>query len=147
MSVPREVATYVSRKTHTDDESGREESNAPRARVAAYIPHSYMHEPRQRIEVYRKLAQATDLAGLVALRAELRDRFGPLPPGVDLLLLAGEVKILASDRAITELETKGDKLMITRHGDFLTLGGKFPRLLKPEAKARLKEIKKLLLAL
>jgi hypothetical protein len=31
--------------------------------------------------------------------------------------------------------------------DFITLGGKFPRLTKKDAKARLKEIKKLLLAL
>jgi len=32
-------------------------------------------------------------------------------------------------------------------GDFITLGGKFPRLTKKEARARLKEIKRLLLAL
>jgi hypothetical protein len=33
------------------------------------------------------------------------------------------------------------------HNDFITLGGKFPRLIKKEAKARLKEIKGLLLAI
>jgi hypothetical protein len=37
--------------------------------------------------------------------------------------------------------------MLMRHGDFITLGGKFPRLTKRLAGARLKEIKKLLLAL
>ncbi len=36
---------------------------------------------------------------------------------------------------------------ISHHGDFITLGGKFPRLMKKEAKARLKEIKQLLLAI
>ena len=45
------------------------------------------------------------------------------------------------------IELKADKLMLTRHGDFITLGGKFPRLTKPDAKGRVKEIKKLLLAL
>jgi FAD/FMN-containing dehydrogenase len=35
-------------------------------------------------------------------------------------------------------------LMLTRQGDFITLGGKFPRLTKKGAMARLKEIKKLL---
>jgi hypothetical protein len=45
------------------------------------------------------------------------------------------------------IEVKEDKLMLTRHGDFITLGGKFPRLSKKDGKARLKEIKKLLLAL
>ena len=47
----------------------------------------------------------------------------------------------------TVIEVKEDKLMLTRHGDFITLAGKFPRLTKKDAKARLKEIKKLLLAL
>jgi hypothetical protein len=40
-----------------------------------------------------------------------------------------------------------DKLKITRLGDFLMFGGKFPRLTKKDAKARLKEIKRLLLAI
>jgi len=35
--------------------------------------------------------------------------------------------------------------MLTRHGDFIMLGGKFPRLAKKQAGTRLKEIKKLLL--
>jgi hypothetical protein len=37
--------------------------------------------------------------------------------------------------------------MLTRQGDFIMVGGKFPRLIKKDAKARLKEIKKLLLAI
>jgi len=81
------------------------------------------------------------------LQKELRDRFGPLPPPVELLLLLAEIKILASERALTIIEVKEDKLMLTRHGDFITLGGKFPRLTKKDAKGRLKEIKKLFLAL
>jgi len=35
----------------------------------------------------------------------------------------------------------------TESNDLITLGGKFPRLMKKDARARLKEIKKLLLAL
>jgi len=58
-----------------------------------------------------------------------------------------ELKILASEKGITVIEVKEDKLMLTRNQDFIMLGGKFPRLTKIEAKARLREIKKLLLAL
>jgi transcription-repair coupling factor (superfamily II helicase) len=58
-----------------------------------------------------------------------------------------ELKILASEKSVTAIEVKDDKLMLTRHGDFITLGGKFPRLTKKDAKARLKEIKRLLLAI
>jgi len=113
----------------------------------AYLPHNYVTEPQHRIEIYRKLAQATDKPALDALQKELRDRFGPLPPPVELLLAVGELKILASEKAVTAIEVGEEKLKLTRHGDFITLGGKFPRLTKKEAKARLKEIKRLLLAI
>ncbi|MGD0209060.1 MAG: transcription-repair coupling factor [Verrucomicrobiota bacterium] len=114
---------------------------------SASLPHNYVTEPQHRIEIYRKLAQANEKAALENLQKELRDRFGPLPPAVELLLQMAELKILASERAVTVIEVKDDKLMLTRHGDFIMLGGKFPRLAKKQAGARLKEIKKLLLAI
>ncbi|HWD94154.1 MAG TPA: transcription-repair coupling factor [Verrucomicrobiae bacterium] len=114
---------------------------------AAALAESYAPEPQHRIEIYRKLAQATDKPALESLQKELRDRFGPMPPAVELLLLVAELKILASERGITVIEVKEDKLMLTRQGDFIMVGGKFPRLTKKDVKARLKEIKKLLLAL
>jgi transcription-repair coupling factor (superfamily II helicase) len=114
---------------------------------AAGLPESYAPEPQHRIEIYRKLAQATDKLALEILQKELRDRFGPMLPPVEMLLLVSELKILASERGITVMEVKEDKLMLTRQGDFITLGGKFPRLTKKDVKGRLKEMKKLLLAL
>ena len=114
---------------------------------AANLPETYATEPQHRIEIYRKLAQATDKAALETLQKELRDRFGTMPPAVELLLLITELKILASERGVSVMEVKEDKLMLTRQGDFITLAGKFPRLTKKDVKARLKEIKKLLLAL
>ena len=113
----------------------------------AALPHNYVTEPQHRIEIYRKLAQANEKSALENLQKELRDRFGPLPLSVELLLAVGELKILASEKSVTAIEVNNDKLMLTRHGDFITLGGKFPRLTKKEAKTRLKEIKRLLLAI
>jgi transcription-repair coupling factor (superfamily II helicase) len=114
---------------------------------AGTLPENYVTEPHHRIEIYRKLAQANEKPLLDALQKELRDRFGKLPEAVELLLAVGELKILASDKAVTAIEVAEDKLKITRHGDFIQLGGKFPRLTKKEPKARLKEIKRLLLAI
>ena len=111
------------------------------------LPENYVTEPHHRIEIYRKLAQVSDRPALDALERELRDRFGPLPPPVELLLAVGELKILASAKAVTVIEVEDDKLKLTRHGDYLQFGGKFPRLTKKAAPARLKEIKHLLLAL
>jgi transcription-repair coupling factor (superfamily II helicase) len=117
------------------------------ARTSAGLPRRYVPEPQHRIELYRKLAQAADKGSLETLSRELRDRFGPLPPPVRLLLQVAELKILAAERGITAIEVNEDRLMLTRQDDFITLGGKFPRLTKREAVSRLKEIKKLLLAL
>jgi transcription-repair coupling factor len=115
--------------------------------ASAYIPFRYISDARQRIEIYRKLAQATDPPALRSLERELRDRFGPLPPALKLLVQVVELKTLASERGVTAIEVKEDKLMLTRNHDYLMVGGKFPRLTSQAAGARLQEIKKLLMAL
>ena len=152
INIPREVPSYVSR---SDPDSAlrtpprHSDVGGPRSalRRSAFIPLAYISEARQRIEIYRKLAQATDKASLERLQTEMRDRFGPLPPAIELLLLVAELKILASEKSITIIEVKEDKLMLTRNQDYIMVSGKFPRLTKEEPKARLKEIKKLLLSL
>jgi transcription-repair coupling factor (superfamily II helicase) len=143
------AASEGSRWGEAPDEPGVAGSSGSRGRSPHHsgLPHNYVTEPQHRIEIYRKLAQATDKPALDALQNELRDRFGPLPPPVELLLAVGELKILASEKAVTAIEVEEDKLKITRHNDFITFGGKFPRLTKKDAKARLKEIKRLLLAI
>jgi hypothetical protein len=66
---------------------------------------------------------------------------------VELLLEVGALKLLAAARGVTRLETRGDKLLLERGGDFVTLGGRFPRLTRREPRARLREIRQVLLAL
>jgi transcription-repair coupling factor (superfamily II helicase) len=112
-----------------------------------HLPENYIPEPHHRIEIYRKLAQANEKSALEYLQRELRDRFGPLPPTVELLLQIAELKILAADKSVTAIVVTEDKLQLTRSGDFIQLGGRFPRLAKKESEARLKEIKQLLLAI
>ena len=114
---------------------------------AGSLPENYVTEPHHRIEIYRKLAQANEKPLLDALQKELRDRFGPLPSAAEMLLAVGELKILASEKGVTSVEVEDDKLKITRQNNFITLGGKFPRLTKKDVKARLKEIKRMLLAI
>ena len=116
-------------------------------RSPAYVPMRYVSDARQRIEIYRKVAQATDKAALARLREETRDRFGPPPAALELLLLVAELKQLSGERGISAIEVKEDRLMLMRQGDYLTVGGKFPRLSKKEARGKLQEIRRLLLAL
>src|SRR5947209_1771093 len=125
ISIPREVASYVSGAESEPASELRTPHSA--LRTPAFIPLSYVSEARQRIEIYRKLAQANEKAALERLQTELRDRFGPLLPAMELLLQVAELKILASERAITVMEVKEDKLMLTRNHDYVMLGGTFPR--------------------
>jgi transcription-repair coupling factor (superfamily II helicase) len=58
--------------------------------VPAYIPDDYVPDTGQRLEFYRRLAQARDEDDVRATLAELADRYGPLPDEATLL---GEVMI------------------------------------------------------
>ena len=116
-------------------------------RASAYIPFNYVSDSRQRVEIYRKIAQATDKTSLQALEKEIRDRFGPISEPVELLIQVAELKAMAAERNISSIEVKEDKLMLRRNDDFIMAGTKFPRLTKKQAAARLKEIKKLLTVL
>jgi len=147
ISVPRETAAYESWDDHDNRKSEIRNPKSEVGRAPAYVPLGYVPEAQQRIEIYRKLAQAADKTALDALGTEIRDRFGPLPEAVDLLLQTYELKLIAAEKGVNAIETRDDKLMISRRGDYVMFGGKFPRLMKLDAKGRLKEIKKLLLAL
>ena len=97
--------------------------------------------------MYRKLAQTADVAALEELKKEWRDRFGPLPEAAELALKVAGLKIAAAAKGLTVIEVKEDKLMLRRNEDYVMAGGKFPRLREKSAAARLKEIKRVVLAL
>ena len=147
IQVPREVSTWIAESETLGPQSAISNPQSAIPRASASFPVAYIADPRHRIDIYRKLAQAADPAALRDLKTELRDRFGPLPPSAELLLKATELKLIAAERHIAIIETKGDKLILTRNNDFLMAAGKFPRLTRTTPSARLNEIKKLLLTL
>ena len=44
------------------------------------------------------------------------------------MFLLAELKLAAAKAGITRLEVREQKLMLTRHGEFALVAGKFPRL-------------------
>jgi transcription-repair coupling factor (superfamily II helicase) len=71
---------------------------------------------------------------------EWRDRFGAFPKAVENLITLAQIKLAAAIQEISRVETREDKLMLTRRRDFILVGGKFPRLFAPEIEKRLQEI-------
>ena len=100
----------------------------PEARIPAFIPTSYIGDTTLRIQAYRNLAQISTREQWDRLRKEWRDRFGKFPPAVDNLLALTEIKLAAAKAGVTRVEVREGKLMLTRHGDFILVGGKFPRI-------------------
>ncbi len=54
--------------------------------VPAYIPQAFVPDENERLVIYRRLARVDSVEELDDMRAELRDRFGPLPTLVENLL-------------------------------------------------------------
>ncbi|HEY5752660.1 MAG TPA: transcription-repair coupling factor [Chthoniobacterales bacterium] len=110
----------------------------------AFLPASYISEPETRISAYRKLAEVTSRDALEDLRKVWRDRFGPLPEAAGNLLVFTEIKLTASNAKIARLEVREEKVMLTRGGDFILVGGKFPRLTAGDSGEKLDALLELL---
>jgi transcription-repair coupling factor (superfamily II helicase) len=116
----------------------------PEQRVPAFVPTSYISDTGLRIKVYRQLAEIRRGDQLTQLRHGWLDRFGKFPTAVDNLLLLTQIKIAAAETGIGRVETRERKLMLTRRGDFILVGGKFPRLVAAKIEQHLGEVLELI---
>ena len=113
-------------------------------RISAFLPRGYISDTTLRIQAYRRIAEITTVEQLEQLIKEWRDRFGPFPEAVENLITFTRIKLAAAAAEITRVETREDKLMLTRRGDFILVAGKFPRLVAEEIEKRLPEVLELL---
>jgi transcription-repair coupling factor (superfamily II helicase) len=77
-----------------------------------YIPESYIPESQQRVDIYRKLSEASSVEEVDMIKAELSDRFGKPKKEVKDLLEFTCAKITASMKGISRLSLKKDVLML-----------------------------------
>lgn len=112
----------------------------PTKLVPAFIPTVYISDAALRIQAYRTLAEITTAEQLQRLRRDWRDRFGKWAAAVDNLLLLGEIKLSAARARVSRVEVRESKLMLTRRGDFILVGGKFPRLTSGRIDLNLPEV-------
>ncbi|GAB4242806.1 MAG: transcription-repair coupling factor [Acidobacteriota bacterium] len=88
-----------------------EERPSIELRFQARIPEHYVEEPNTRIWLYKRIAGAGDAGALERLREEIRDRFGPLPRPVELLLRTAHLRIRAELLKLKAIERKGAKIV------------------------------------
>jgi transcription-repair coupling factor (superfamily II helicase) len=113
-------------------------------KIPAFIPVTYVSDSALRIRAYRDIAEITSHEQLDRLRRDWRDRFGPFPSAVDNLFALIEIKVAAARSGVTRVEVRDRKLMLTRHGDFILVAGKFPRLVGAKIEQHLGEIVELI---
>lgn len=75
--------------------------------VDAHIPEDYVRGERLRLEVYAKIAGVTSEAQERDVREELADRYGPVPPQVDLLFGIAHLRETLRRAGIQEMTTQG----------------------------------------
>lgn len=96
--------------------------------TGAFVPASYMEDAKLRITAYRMLAEVTSRKELDELEQQWLDQYGRMPHPVKNLLACAAIRLAAAHAGISEVEIKDRKLILTRHGRLVQIGGKFPRL-------------------
>jgi len=72
-----------------------------------FIPDEYISMPAIKMEVYKKIASIFTDQDLEALRAELGDRFGPLPEEAESLLALAEIRVICRKLSVASLKERG----------------------------------------
>ncbi len=80
-----------------------------------HIPADYIPEENTRILFYQKLAAARESRDIDEVAAELKDRFGTLPPPVVNLLSMVRIKQLAARAGIESIATRGKQIIVQFH--------------------------------
>jgi len=76
----------------------------------ALLPADYVGDVHQRLSLYKKLASCQEDANLEALREELVDRFGRLPPAARTLLETHRLRLIGSRLGIRKIDASPDTI-------------------------------------
>ncbi len=81
-----------------------------------YLPDDYVVSQDAKIDVYKRLARFSEPRDVEALRTELRDRFGPLPPPADAMLALAQLRIVGGGLGIEGILVRGEEARVTFRG-------------------------------
>jgi transcription-repair coupling factor (superfamily II helicase) len=85
------------------------EINVP---MSVHIPETYITEIDQRMAVYRRLARMSDLKEVADIKAELTDRYGPLPEPAQNLLIKIMLRIIAIKAGVKRLDLMDGRMVL-----------------------------------
>jgi transcription-repair coupling factor (superfamily II helicase) len=80
--------------------------------LAAFIPEEYVSDLNTRLSLYMRLARMTSVEDTAQFRAELCDRFGPVPLEFDDLLYMVRVKLLGTAAGVQEVYVESGQVVV-----------------------------------
>ncbi|MEX0770792.1 MAG: transcription-repair coupling factor [Balneolaceae bacterium] len=79
---------------------------------SALLDSDYVSDNVERLNLYRKLAEANSLTDISEWKEELVDRFGPLPDTAENLLLAAQIKFYSSRLFIRKVTIRATRMWL-----------------------------------
>lgn len=76
----------------------------------ALLPSDYVRDNVERLNLYRKLAQAKNTEDISDWNEEIKDRFGALPPEAKYLMEASRIKLFASKSYFTKVTVRSERM-------------------------------------
>jgi transcription-repair coupling factor (superfamily II helicase) len=80
--------------------------------LEAHLPDDYVADEAQKLELYRRLANARTAGDVAAFRQEVIDRFGPLPLPVQRLAEVAELRLAAEAVGIASMSREEGQLVV-----------------------------------
>jgi transcription-repair coupling factor (superfamily II helicase) len=80
--------------------------------VPHYLPDDYVVSQEAKLDVYRRIARIEDPKEIEALRVELRDRFGQLPPQAEAMLALAQLRVAGGLLGVESMLVRGDEARI-----------------------------------
>ncbi|WP_182172876.1 transcription-repair coupling factor [Flaviflexus equikiangi] len=96
--------------------------------IEAAVPTTYVPQESLRLDIYSKVANATSEAARDEIRAELLDRYGPIPPAVERMFLVSQIRETMREAKLEDAVVQGEYLRM------------YPVALPDSRQARLKRL-------
>ncbi|GAC1517421.1 MAG: hypothetical protein NVS1B4_17600 [Gemmatimonadaceae bacterium] len=80
--------------------------------IPSFLPDDFVASQEAKLDVYRRLTHFTSPGEVDELRAELRDRFGPLPAAADALLASSALRLLGGALGVEGILVRGNEARI-----------------------------------
>jgi transcription-repair coupling factor (superfamily II helicase) len=81
--------------------------------LPAYLPDEFIPSQDAKLDVYRRLSALSEPTAIEELRAEVRDRFGPLPSPAEAFFATATLRVVGGALGIDGLLVRGDEARVT----------------------------------